>query len=425
MKFEEKLGSISTKISNQRHLRSIRDAFMLTLPLTLIGSISLLIAQPPITSTTNAFLMAIKDFATSNPGLIIPYNLTTGIYGLWIVLAVAYSHAKEMKVNEMSAVLMAGVSFLCVASIPDKNLMPMANIGAKGIFGAMIIGLVSVELFAWFIRHNIKIKMPPSVPQGVSAPFEAVLAFGAVMLLVIGVNSAIIAMTGMDFITATMAVFQPLIMSSDTLIALVVCVVLQRALWFFGIHGGSVTGAILNPILMANLVANQEAFAAGKDMPFIFTNPVFSGSLWGLSFLPAALVMIFWCKSSRLKTVGKLGVVPAFCGIGEPINFGTPFVLNTTLLIPGILQFVVNCGAAYLCIQFGLINRVVVSPPLGIPTIIGVVLASMDYRAIVLWIILLVVDVLMYLPFFKIYDRQCMQEEEAYEAENTKELAAK
>lgn len=415
MKFEEKLGTISTKISSQRHLRSIRDAFMLTLPLTLIGSISLLIAQPPITNTTNTFLLAIKEFAVGHPGLIIPYNLTTGIFGLWVVLTVAYAHAKEMKVNEMSAVIMAGVSFLCIASIPDKNMMPMANIGAKGIFGAMIIGLGSVELFAWFIRHNIKIKMPPSVPQGVSAPFEALLAFGAVMLVVIGINSACIAVSGMDFINATMAIFKPLIMSSDTVVALIVCVLLQRGLWFFGIHGGSVAGAILNPILLANLVANQEAFAAGKELPFILTSPVYNGSLWGLSFLPAAIVMIFWCKSARLKTVGKLGVVPAFCGIGEPINFGTPFVLNTTLLIPGILQFVFNCSVAYLCIQFGLINRVVVAPPLGVPTIIGVVLASMDYRAIILWVILLILDILMYIPFFRIYDKQCLAEEKQLE----------
>lgn len=411
MKFDEKLAMISDKISRQRHLRTIKDAFMLTLPLTLIGSISLLLANPPITETTNTFLLAIKEFSAAHPSLILPYQLTTGIYGLWIVLSVAYCHAKQLKVNELSAIFIAAVSFVCITTVPVDNMIPMGNLGAKGIFGAMILGLVCVEAFAWFVKKGIKIKMPDSVPPGVSAPFEALIAFGVILVCTMMLNAGFVSLFGMDFISSTMAVFKPLVMSSDTIVALIVCVVLQRLLWFFGIHGGSVTNAILNPILMANLVANQEAFALGEELPHVFTAPVFSGNMWGLSFLPAALVMVFFCRSARLKAVGKLGAIPALCGIGEPINFGTPFVLNTTLLIPGILQFVFNCSIAFLCMQFGWINRVVVAPPMGIPTCIGVVMASMDYRALLLWVILLVLDVLLYLPFFKVYDQQCLKEE--------------
>lgn len=419
MKFDERLAMVSDKISRQKHLRTIKDAFMLTLPLTLIGSISLLLASPPITETTNSILLAIKEFSAANPALMIPYQMTTGIYGLWVVIAVAYCHAKQCKVNELSAVFIAATCFVCIAGAPVQNAIPMANIGSKGIFGAMILGIVCVEAFSWFVRKGIKIKMPDSVPPGVSAPFEALIAFGVILIAVMMINSGFIAMFEMDFITSTMAVFRPLIMSSDTIFALIVCVVLQRVLWFFGIHGGSVTNAILNPILMANLVANQEAFAAGEALPHVFTSPVFSGSMWGLSFLPAALVMIFYCKSARLKAVGKLGSIPALCGIGEPINFGTPFVLNTALLIPGILQFVFNCSVVFLCMEFGIINRVVVAPPMGIPTCIGVVLASMDYRALVLWVLLLAIDIVMYIPFFRIYDKQCLKEEamEKQEAE--------
>lgn len=416
--FEAKMGNISNVITTQRHLSTIKDAFMMTLPLTFIGSISLLISNPPIMNTSNAFLLSIKEFSSSMPILGVPYTLTVGIYGLWITLAVAYVHAKNMKVNPLSSIFIAAVSFLCIAGVPIEGALPLANIGSKGIFGGMLIGILTVEFFSFFIKKNIRIKMPDSVPPNISASFDSIIAFGAILFIFISANMLCMRIFDVDVVNGIMNIFKPLIMSSDTLLAVVIAVFIQRMLWFFGIHGGSVTGAILNPLLMANIVANQEAFAQGKELPHIFTSVVYSGSCWGLSFLGAAIVMIFFCKSAHLRTVGKLGIIPAFCGIGEPINFGTPFILNFALIIPSILHFVLNSTIVYLCMEYGLLNKVIVAPPLGTPTILVGFLASMDYRAIIIWILLLIMNVLIYIPFMKSYDRQLLAQEKNLELTN-------
>lgn len=413
--FQKKMNDLSIFLNNQRHLKSIKEAFMMTVPITMVGSIALLISTPPIPATTeNATLQAIKAWCMSITGFKLPYTMTIGIFGLWVLLTVAYCHAKNCGVNVLSGTLIAAVSFMCISVRPEEGKIAINGLGSGSIFAAMVIGLVTIEMYAWLLKKNVKIKMPEVVPPAVSAPLEAMLSCGIIIIVVVFVNEMLISLTGMNFSAATMAVFRPLVHGSDTLVALIFIVLLQRVLWFFGIHGSSVTNAVLNPILMANLVANQEAYAAGLPIPHTLTTVVMGGSFWGLSFLPAAIVMVAFCKSAHLKSLGKIGIIPAFCGIGEPINFGTPFILNFDLLIPSMVQFVLNCSVAYICMDLGIIHRAIVNPTLGLPSIVNVCMASMDWKAGILWVILLAVDVAMYIPFMRSYDQKLLKEEEEY-----------
>ncbi|MFK4567724.1 PTS system cellobiose-specific IIC component [Enterococcus sp. UD-01] len=409
--FENRLAVIGDKISQQRFLSTIKDAFMISLPLTFIGSISLLLSNPPIMDDAAPFLLRIREFLVSLSFLNLPYQFTTGIYGLWIALLAAYFHAKKFELNTVTSMFISGVSFLSISAVPKEGSIPMDGIGSKGIFSAMIVGIACVELYKFLLDKNIRIKMPDTVPPMVGASFDSIIAFFIALFMVISINQLLLFAVGMNLTNSIFAIFRPLVSSSDTLAAVIISVLITRLLWFFGIHGGAVTGAVMTPFLLSNLVENQAAYAAGKALPHVLTQTVFQGSFWGQSFLPAAIVMIFFCKSDHLKAIGKLGSIPAFCGIGEPINFGTPYILNFSLMIPGLLQPVLNSSIAFLCMKYGLINRVVVDPPLGTPGPIAVFIASMDWRAVVLWVLLLIVNCLILLPFMKAYDKQLLMEE--------------
>lgn len=409
--FENKLAILGDKISRQRFLSTIKDAFMISLPLTFIGSISLLLSNPPIMDDAAPFLLNIREFLLQLTFLNLPYQFTTGIYGLWIAVLVAYFHAEKFKLNTLTSMFISGVCFLSISAIPIEGTIPMDGIGSKGIFPAMLVGIFCVELYKFLLDKNIRIKLPESVPPMIGASFDSIIAFFTALIIVIATNQLFILSFGMNLTNSIFAMFRPLVSSSDTLFAVMIAVLITRLLWFFGIHGGAVTNAVMTPFLLSNLIGNQEAYAAGKALPHVFTQTVFQGSFWGQSFLPAAIVMIFFCKSDHLKAIGKLGVVPAFCGIGEPINFGTPYILNFSLMIPGLLQPVLNSSVAFLCMKYGLINRVVVDPPLGTPGPLAVFIASMDWRAVLLWIILLVVNCVILYPFMKAYDKQLMMDE--------------
>lgn len=125
----------------------------------------------------------------------------------------------------------------------------------------------------------------------------------------------------------------------------------------------------------------------------------------------AAAFLLLRSKSKQIKMVGKLAVIPALFNINEPIIFGLPIVLNPLFLIPFICAQTINGVATYLCMDFGLVNRTFVYPGWNIPTPIAQFLATMDWRAVVLALVLLVVDGLIYYPFLKVWEHQKLEEE--------------
>lgn len=66
-KIEKHILPIANKLSSQRHLRAIRDAFISLLPITLMGGVTAVISAAPVTEeTTNGFLLAWASFVQQN-----------------------------------------------------------------------------------------------------------------------------------------------------------------------------------------------------------------------------------------------------------------------------------------------------------------------------------------------------------------------
>ena len=210
--------------------------------------------------------------------------------------------------------------------------------------------------------------------------------------------------------------FQPLLLTSDSVIAVFVYVLILRGLWFFGIHGGNVTGAVMNPILTANMMANIEAYAHGEPIPFIFTRS-FADGLLNVGMLPLVIAMLLVCKSAQLKSISKIGLVPAIFSIGEPITFGTPVVLNFKLLIPYLTNFLFDGVAYYLLTDWNFIGKTIVNVPFTLPAPIKAFLCTLDYRAVIVWACLTVINVALFIPFLKSYDNDCLALEMQTEAE--------
>lgn len=62
-------------ISEQRHIRAIRDGVISAIPFIIAGSLILIIAAPPVPETSG-FAMWAKDHAEQ---ILIPYRMTFGI----------------------------------------------------------------------------------------------------------------------------------------------------------------------------------------------------------------------------------------------------------------------------------------------------------------------------------------------------------
>jgi PTS system cellobiose-specific IIC component len=221
------------------------------------------------------------------------------------------------------------------------------------------------------------------VPTGVARSFEILIP----VLVIIGtlhpLNLFIEAQTGMILPQAIMHLLEPLVSASDSLPAILLSVLLCQIFWFAGIHGSLIVTGIMNPFWMANLSANQAALAAGAALPHVYLQGFWDHYLLigGVgSTLPLAFLLLR-SRVTHLRTIGKMGVVPSFFNINEPILFGAPIIMNPMLFIPFVCVPLVNAVLAYAATRMGLLAQVVSLTPWTTPAPIGASWAATGHSA--------------------------------------------
>ena len=293
--------------------------------------------------------------------------------------------------------------------------IPLGWVGSKGIFVGIICAFLSVHVYAWVDKKGWVIKMPDGVPLTVEKSFAALIPAG-VSVLVFFVINVIFAMTpyGNAFNFIFTILQTPLLKLGNTLPAMVIAYIFLHFFWFFGVNGGSVVGAVFNPILQTLSAENLAAFQAGEALPNIISQQfqdlfaTFGGAGSTLSLL---IAMLLFCRSKRVRELGKLALIPGIFGINEPIIFGLPILLNPLMLIPFMLVPTINIVISYFCMSLGLVPLCSgVAIPWTMPVILSGFLAT-GWQGAVLQLVLLILGVLLYMPFIKMMDKQYLADE--------------
>lgn len=418
-KLESIFIPLAEKIGKNKYLISIRDGFLLTTPLLIIGSFFLLIANFPINNWTEFWARFFGENWTAYMAK--PTSATFDIMAILAVVGIAYSFSRELNVDKLSGAAVAVVSWFIL--MPYKvtdgsvtlNGIPLDWVGSKGIFIGIITAFVSVHIYAWVIKKGWIIKMPKGVPPAVTQSFAALVP-SAVVLGVFFLANSLLALTPYDNAFNFIFKFlqQPLLVLGNTLGAVLVAMGFQHFFWFFGINGGSIVGSIMQPILTPLSIENLSAFQAGNPLPNVINQQfydlftTFGGAGSTLSML---IAMIIVCRSQRIKNLSKISVVPALFGINEPVIFGLPVVLNPTILIPFLLTPLINILISYFSMVSGLVPFTSgVSMPWTTPVIISGFLTT-GWRGALLQLILVILGVFIYMPFVKMMDKQYKKEE--------------
>lgn len=437
----EQLSIKMAKLSEQRHLRAVRDGIVATLPLIIVGSIFLIIAFPPFPAEWGISLWAKANIAK----ILLPYRMTMFIMALYSVMGIGNSLAKSYKLDGITGAILATSGFLLTivpttvveiatitqvvdgkelkiiaekgaegADVLQKALgfvMPMTNLGSAGLFVGILIAIFAVEVYRFTTTSGFRIKMPDSVPESVARSFEALTPTLIVVLTVAAVSYWL----NVDLHGIVGTVVKPLVKTSDSWFSVVIIVFLITFFWSFGIHGVSIVGSLVRPLWLTLLEQNSSALADGKVIPNVAAEPLYQWFIWiggsgctiGLAILLATMA-----KSSYGKTLGRTSIVSSIFNINEPIIFGCPIVLNPVLIPPFIIVPIINATIAYFAAASGLINRVTSTPPWTLPGPIGAFLATNgDIRAALLNIVLIIISIVVYYPFFKVYDKKMLEEE--------------
>ncbi|MPQ42941.1 PTS sugar transporter subunit IIC [Clostridium tarantellae] len=432
-KLEKILMPLAEAIGRNKYLMSIRDGFLISTPLLIAGSIFLVIANFPIPAWTNwlkSFVVNANTGETLASFIEKPSGATFTIMAVFAIIGIAYSFAKQLKTNAIFGAAVAIMSWFLIMpySVTGKvngvevNItgIPTGWVGAKGIFVGIICAFLSVHIYAYVEKKGWTIKMPPGVPPTVVQSFAALIPATVVMTVFFVIN-LIFGFLGTNVFTIIFEFLQtPLLNIGDTLGAMVTAYIFLHLFWFFGINGGSVVGAVFNPILQTLSAENLEFFKTGIGEGNIICQQfqdLFATFGGAGSTLSLVIAMLFFCKSKRVKELGKLSLVPGIFGINEPIIFGLPIVLNPVMFVPFILVPTINIVISYFAMSGGLVPICSgINIPWTTPVIISGLLAT-NWVGALLQAILLVIGVFIYMPFIKMMDKQYLQDEANAEKE--------
>ena len=422
---ERIMGSSAEKLGNNKVLIAIRDGFLVSTPLIIVASIFLVIANFPIPGYVDFLAQFFGQGWPSKMDAII--DSTFSVLGLLGAVGIGYAYARQLESDPIAGGAVALVCFLIItpkvhsdfvnaANGKAFNGFALAHLGSAGMFLAMITAIISVKIFVTIKNKGWVIKMPDGVPPAVTQSFAALIpsAFAMFFFFVVYlVFSATDYQYAHNFIYKILQA--PLMGFGQSLIFEPIYQFLSTLFWFFGINGPAVTNTVFNPIHLALTAENLEAFKQGATLPNIFTGPFgdFFGNFGGGgSTLSLVFLMVFFGKSERMKKLGRLAIVPGIFGINEMIIFGLPVVLNPLIVIPFILTPLVNTILATIATLIGLIPYTTgAALPWTTPFFFSGWLATGSIVAGLFQIVLIIIGMAIYYPFFRVIDKQYLHEE--------------
>lgn len=429
------------KVASFRIVRAIMAAGMACIPFTIVGSMFLVLNVIPQTFTFlegfwNSTFFKIGDL------YMLANKATMGILALYFCLVIGYEYTKiyadeeDLNVNPLNGALLSMFAYfmaipqlvmedgkMVLVNIANKDMNifdgwemsadGVTRLGTTGIFTAIIMSIIAVQLYRLCVKRKWIIKMPEAVPEGVSRSFTALIPAFLVAFVILAFTGILVALNT-DIFKIIAVPFGFVVNLTSSWVGILVIYFLIHALWIVGIHGANIIGAFITPIVLSNMQLNIE----GANIPFAgeFQNSFVviggSGATLGLCVFIAILA-----KSEQLKVLGKASLVPGIFNINEPLVFGLPIVYNPFLAIPFFLAPMVSASIGYWTIKLELVKPIIAQVPWPSPIGFGAFIGTAgSLMAVLVSIICAIVSFLIWLPFIKIYDSKLVEQEKGNDA---------
>lgn len=417
---DKTLAPLAAKISSISLIKAITDGMMSTIPVTVGVSVIAVLANLPIPAwqgflTTTGMLQPAKDVAA----------VTSGMLAIYIIFTVSYYVAQSRGQKGLIPAILSAAVFLSLMpktiTVGETKLdaLLVANLGSRGIFVAILLGVLVSLLFCFLTEKGFTIKLPDSVPSNVSdsmgPTFVAITIISLTFFIKWGFT-----LTSYGDLFSFLEVYltKPAMLLGTSGWSAVLYGVLRSVFWFFGIHP-SPLNAVFVPLSTAATVAQIEAFQAGTPagaLPYLeFTIVMMlvtiggTGNTLGLSFA------MFKSKSEQYKALNKIAFVPGLFNINEPYVFGLPLMLNPTYFLPLVLSSVVGGVVGMTFIKLGLLGAF--NPEVSIAWVVPTAIAGFFRGGIMLVVVVVItiaLQALIYYPFYKVEDNRLYLEEQEH-----------
>ncbi len=413
-KIQDKMQFLMQYVGRNRYLQAVMRGMMLALPATIMSAVATLLKVFPIPAyqkfLANHNLVRFFD---------IPINFTNNFLAVIISFAVAYTLAKTFNIDGFAPGLISMIAFFILTPYTLGEFGPLGQafsipsewLGPMGLFTGIIVGFIAARLFVFITQKGLVIKMPESVPEFISKSFSSLIP-GIIILTLFTIISAFITIKGYGSIHAIIykMLQAPLTSLGSGIGSVLFVVFLGQLLWFFGLHGHSITLGVVAPIWFAMDAQQLAAFSAGEPLPNITGFAFFMTYIAG-NLVPFAFMLAFMAKSQRFRTLGKIAFPPAIFTIGEPMAYGVPLVMNFALAIPYIFTEVLIVGLAYFLTAIDILPRLAgIMAPAGMPVILSGFIQG-GWKVAVFQIIATILRFGIWYFFFKVVDNAALKEE--------------
>lgn len=429
---EKLLVPLATKLNAQRHICAVRDAFILSFPLTMAGSLMVLLNN--VFLSADGFMFKILQFDKLFPGIVKFQAVfapvvkgSADIFSILIVFLIARNLAKLMEGDD----LLTGLTAISVYFIiyPDYfnnegvNYLTNQYMGAQGLFVAILVGLLVGELMSRLAKSDkLEIKMPEQVPSAVARSFKVLIPIiiTTIFFSVLNYFVKMAAPGGLHELIYNI-IQTPLTRMSQSLLSVLILALLSQSLWAMGIHGPNTIAAIRDTMFSeagnANLLHYAESGTTwGAPYPITYSGLATAFSEYGGSGATLGLIiaMLIFSKNKESKSIAKLSLAPGLFNINEMVIFGLPIVLNPIYIIPFIIAPLVNIMIGYTAVM---ILKIMPPVTIGIPwTTPGPLMPFLgtggNIVALFVGFICLAVSVLIYSPFVIAANKAAIIEDE-------------
>lgn len=411
-KLSEKLVPIASKLGQNKYLLVLRDAFMLAFPITMFGSLIVVINNLPFFS----------DELKGTLGTLFGngQNATMSILTIFVTFGIGYYLSREHKIDPVFGGAVSLASYLILTPFEMlteggevvTGVLTLDRLGAKGMFVGMVASFLAAEIYARITKRGITITMPEGVPEAVARSFSAMIPAILTLSLFTLINAFVIGVLNANLHDLVYDTIQePLTGLGSGLPATLVAVFFVQLLWFFGLHGQIIINSVMDPIWNTTMLDNLAAYESGDPLPHIVTKPFMEMYTVGMggsgSTLIVVILLAFFMKSRQFNDVGRLALAPGIFNVNEPVIFGMPIVLNAAIFIPWVIAPLVTTAFNYLVMDMGIFPIPTgVSVPWTVPVFANGMLATNSIMGGILQLIDMAIIGVIWYPFLKIVDRQ-------------------
>lgn len=356
----DKLLPVANKLASNRYLSILRDAFMLAFPLTMFGSIVVVICNLPFLNDEMKALL--------NELLGSGQSATMSIMTVFVTFGIGYYLSKSYDVEGIFGGAISFASFLILTPFfvtsdsgeTISNVLSLDRLGAKGMFLGMIVSFIAAEIYSRTSRKGWQIKMPDSVPPAVAKSFAALIPAILTLSIFTAINAIVTVGLNTNLHDVIYNIIQvPLVGLGSSIWATLLAIFFIQFLWFFGLHGQILVNSVMDPVWNTLMFENLEAYKAGEHLPHIITKPfmeVFTVGLGGSGMtLAVVIIMAFFLRKKQYRDVGRLALGAGIFNVNEPVIFGLPIVLNATILIPWVIAPIIVTAFNYFVMAIGIV----------------------------------------------------------------------